>query len=294
MKNKEKSLLIDIIYDIIGSIFFGMGVYSFAKNANFAPGGLSGIGLIISHIFPIQIGTITLILNIPLIIISYKILGKKFLLKSIKSIIISTILLDFVFPLLPTYKGMPLTASIFTGLFIGIGTGLIYSRGSSTGGTDFITLSIQKKNPHFSVGQIVLVINTLIVISGGIVFKNVDSILYGMISSILTTIVIDKIMYGITNGRLLLIIVNKEQGKSLSNDIFKLIHRGSTILGAKGSYSGADKEIVLCACSRVEISKIKSIAYHYDKNAIVMITNTSEVIGEGFIIPEALNNPSQK
>lgn len=287
MNNKKQDLLIDLLYDILGSIFFGMGIYSFAKNAGFAPGGLSGIVLILNHLFEIQIGTITFLLNIPLILMSYKILGKDFLIKSIKTIVISTLFLNYVFPLFPTYTGMPLIASIFTGLLVGIGSALIYTRGSSTGGADFIIMSLQKLNPHLSVGQLVLAINSIIVLAGGIVFKNIDAILYGMISTIIITIVVDKIMCGVTDGKLILIIIDKNKGKSLSNDIFNLIHRGSTLMDAKGSYSGAEKEIVLCACSRVQISKIKSIAYKYDKKAIVMVTNTSEVLGEGFILPES-------
>lgn len=286
MESKSKTLLIDTIYDIIGSIFLGMGIYSFAKNANFAPGGLSGISLILNYIFNLPIGTLTMTLNIPLIIISYKVLGKNFLLKSMKTIFINTIILDYIFPHLPMYKGLPITASIFTGIFTGLGCALIYMRGSSTGGIDFIVMSIKQKKPHLSVGQIVLVINTAIVLVGGAVYKNVDAILYGVVANIITTIVMDKVMIGVTDGKLLLIIIDKQYGKPLSNDIFELIHRGATLMDGKGSYSGTSKEIVLCACSNVQISAIKSIAYKYDPKAIVMITNTNEVIGEGFVLPE--------
>lgn len=288
-KQKLNTFLIDIFYDIIGSIFLGMGIYSFAKNANFAPGGLSGLSLILNYITNIPIGLLTLLLNIPLILISYKVLGKTFIFKSLKTIIINTIFFDYIMPKFPTYNGMNLTASIFTGLFIGIGCGFIYLRGSSTGGTDFIILSIKQKLPHFSVGQIVLVINSIIVISGGAVYKDIDSILCGMIATIITTIVIDKIMCGATNGKLLLIILDKGKGKELSQDIFKLVHRGATIVDAKGSYKGSPKEIVLCACSSMQISKIKSVAYKYDEKAIVMVSSTNEVLGEGFILPDAIN-----
>lgn len=132
-----KTFAVDTVYDVVGSILFAIGVYTFAKSADFAPGGVSGLALICNYLWDLPIGTMTLIINIPIIIISYKVVGRKFLLKSFKTMVISTLFLDLVFPLTPLYTGNSFLAAIFSGVFMGAGLALIYMRGSSTGGCCF-------------------------------------------------------------------------------------------------------------------------------------------------------------
>ena len=138
-----KTFAVDTVYDVVGSILFAIGVYTFAKSADFAPGGVSGLALICNYLWDLPIGTMTLIINIPIIIISYKVVGRKFLLKSFKTMVISTLFLDLVFPLTPLYTGNSFLAAIFSGVFMGAGLALIYMRGSSTGGTDFLIVTIK-------------------------------------------------------------------------------------------------------------------------------------------------------
>ena len=114
MKNgRAKNILLDLIYDIIGSIFYGISIYTFAKIGNFAPGGMSGLALIMNYLWHLPIGLTTLVLNLPLILLSYKIVGKEFLLKSFKTICISTFFLDVIFPHFPVYTGSRLMAALF-------------------------------------------------------------------------------------------------------------------------------------------------------------------------------------
>mgnify|MGYP002269330988 CR=1 FL=1 len=121
-----KTFAVDTVYDVVGSILFAIGVYTFAKSADFAPGGVSGLALICNYLWDLPIGTMTLIINIPIIIISYKVVGRKFLLKSFKTMVISTLFLDLVFPLTPLYTGNSFLAAIFSGVFMGAGLALIY------------------------------------------------------------------------------------------------------------------------------------------------------------------------
>ena len=166
-----KTFAVDTVYDVVGSILFAIGVYTFAKSADFAPGGVSGLALICNYLWDLPIGTMTLIINIPIIIISYKVVGRKFLLKSFKTMVISTLFLDLVFPLTPLYTGNSFLAAIFSGVFMGAGLALIYMRGSSTGGTDFLVLSLKKLHPHISTGTISIVSDAVIISLGALLVE---------------------------------------------------------------------------------------------------------------------------
>lgn len=283
-KNKGlKTFLVDTGYFIIGSILYAISIQIFAVNANFAPGGISGIAVIINHFTAFPIGTITLILNIPLLIISWKLLGKKFLFKSIWAMLISAFFLDFIFPFIPAYTGNPLLASLFTGVFMGAGLAVIYVRGSSTGGSDFIILSIRKIKPNLSVGQISFIFDIAVILLGGFVYKNIDSILYGIISSYVATLVMDKILYGAGNGKMAIIVTNKAQ--EIASVISEEIDRGSTIVKAKGSYTGEEREMLYCFCRSSQIHKVTKAARIIDSQSLVIISEANEIIGKGFIPP---------
>ena len=144
-KYSFKTLMGDLVYDFAGCILYAAGINCFIMPQNFASGGVSGIALIITYLTGLPNGTITFILNIPLIIISYKILGHIFLLKSVKTLAILTLAIDVLTINFPKYTGDPMLAAICAGLTIGAGLGVVYRRGSSTGGADFITLSVRKE-----------------------------------------------------------------------------------------------------------------------------------------------------
>ena len=154
---KLPSLLKDILCDLIGSLFYAMGIYTFAKTANFSPGGISGLALIINHLWKFPIGAASLALNIPLIILSYRVVGKQFLLKTARTMIITSIFLDIIFPYTPAYTGNPLLAALYSGLCLGVGMAFFYMRGSSSGGMDFLIMTIKVTHPHFSFGMVTMI-----------------------------------------------------------------------------------------------------------------------------------------
>ena len=282
MKNgKAKNILLDLIYDIIGSIFYGIGIYTFAKIGNFAPGGMSGLALIMNYLWHLPIGLTTLVLNLPLILLSYKIVGKEFLFKSFKTICISTFFLDVIFPHFPVYTGSRFMAALFSGIFLGIALALFYMRGSSSGGTDFLTMSVKVLRPHLSIGMITMLIDLVIIFLGWPAFGTVDAVLYGLTATILTSLVIDKIMYGMGSGTLLIIITDK--GEEVAARISDVIDRGSTEIKARGSYTQDNKDVLLCACSKSQAYMVRRLAHEVDKNVFIMVTETNEVYGEGFL-----------
>ena len=278
---KAKNIFWDVIYDIIGSFFYAMSVYTFAKAANFAPGGLTGIALMLNYLLNLPIGITTMVLNIPLVLISYRIVGRDFLLKTFKSMCFCTIFVDIIFPHFSTYAGSRFMSSLYSGIFLGIGLAFFYMRGSSSGGTDFLTMSIKALRPHLSIGVVTMAIDLVIILLGWPVYGNVDAVLYGLTATILTSLVIDKFMYGMGAGKLLIIIT--DHGQEIAQRIGDVIGRGSTELKARGSYTKEERDMLFCACSKSQAYMVRRVTQEIDKSAFIMVTVTNEVFGEGFL-----------
>ncbi len=270
----------DLAFDVLGSVFYAAGIYTFASAANFAPGGISGLALILNYLSGAPIGLLNLALNAPLVLLTARFLGRGFLLKSLKTMAVNTLFLDAVFPRLPVYQGNPLLAALFSGALIGAGMALIYMRGSSTGGTDFLVVAVKKFRPFLGLGQLTMAVDLVIILLGWPVFGDVDSVLYGAVASFASGIVTDRILYGVGAGKLLIVITRC--AGDVARGIDAATGRGCTLLGAKGAYTGREMEVLLCACSRTEAYKVRAAAHAADPAAFIMITETTEVFGEGF------------
>lgn len=283
MKN-IRTIVIDQLYNLVAGILYAVSICYFAKNADFAPGGLSGLALIGNYLWGLPIGTTTLVLNIPLILLSLKFLGKTFLGKTLITMLWCTFFQDVVFTRIPGYTGDPLLAAIFAGITLGGSLALMYMRGTSSGGTDFLTMSIKMLRPHLSVGALTGLIDLVIILLGWPVFGSVDAVLYGLITTVGTSLVIDKVMYGSSSSKMLTIITTK--GQEIADCIAREADRGSTMLRALGTYTGTERQMLLCVCARPQVYTIRTAAYRIDPSCMVMISDTSEVYGEGFIDPE--------
>lgn len=286
-KTTLKNILLDLLCDIAGSILYSVSIYTFARSANFAPGGVSGLALIINYLCGLPIGITSLLLNIPLVLISYKIVGKQFLRKTARTMLLCTFFLDVIFPHTPSYTGSPFMAALYAGIFLGAGLGLFYMRGTSSGGADFLTMTIKHLRPHLSMGIVTMATDLIVISLGWPVYKHVDAVLYGLITTFATSIVMDKIMYGISAGSLAIIITDK--GMTIADAIGEITGRGSTAIRATGTYTKQDRDVLLCACSKVQAHTILNAVHEIDPNAFVMMTETREVYGEGFI--EKGNHP---
>lgn len=277
----KKELGLDILYDILGGALYAAGVYSFASKADFVTGGVTGYAMILNYfIKAIPIGMWILILNVPIVLYCLKTLGKRFLFHSLRTMVISTILLDWVFPMLPTYSGDPLMAALFAGALSGAGIALIYWRGSSTGGTDFLILSLRKKMPHMPVGTISMLIDGSAILVSALVFRRIDAVLQGLIMTVVCGVVLDKITNGFVTGQLCLVITGK--GPEIAEDIMAEVERGVTAIEAMGMFSGQGKKVLMCACTRAEACRIRAIAMHHDKAAFVVLCPYDTAYGLGF------------
>lgn len=279
-KSKIKNICIDLLYFLGGSTLYALALYTFALHANFAPGGVSGLTIIIHHYTGWPIGVMSIVLNIPIVLACFKTLGLKFILKSLVAMGINTVFLDLIFPHFPVYTGNPLVASVFAGVLMGAGLAIIYMRGASTGGSDFITMSIKKWKPHLSIGRISLMIDAAIILAGGFVFQNVDAVLYGIVCSFAGTTTIDNVLYGAGSGKLTIIVTN--YGQKIADAISAEVERGSTLIDAIGAYTGKNRQMLFCACNKNEVYKVRATVLTVDPDALLMVTEVSEVLGEGF------------
>lgn len=275
-----KQTVKEFFMETLGSILVAAAIYNFAVQAKFPMTGFSGISIILYRFFGISLGLSTILLNIPVSILCYKLLGKRFFMRSVRTLIISSIMIDYVAPLFPVYTGDRLLAALCTGVIGGMGYALIYMQNSSTGGMDFITMAIKVLNPHIPLGKIVFLSDIIIILIGGILFRDIDGIIYGMIVSFLFSVSIDKLMYGINSGKLTFIVT--EHGEKICEVIDECSQRGSTILKGQGGFQGDEKQIVMCACSNKEMYAIQTAVKAADPDSFLIILESNEVHGEGF------------
>ena len=275
-----KELAKDLAYDIVGSLLIAVGIYNFALYANLPLAGISGICLILYKITGLPIGVGTVILNIPIALLCYKLLGHHFFFRSIKSMLISSFFIDVVAPLFPVYQGDRLLAAVCSGVISALGYAIIYLRNSSTGGSDFIIMAVKALKPHLSLGNITFAIDGTIILIGGLMFSDVDGIIYGIMMSFLMSMVIDKVMYGVDRGKVALIVT--EHGEEIAFEVERVTGRGATFLKAQGSFSKLDKQVVMIACDNKEMFRVQQVAKQCDPKAFTVVLESSEVLGEGF------------
>lgn len=276
-----KNFVLDVGADMIGSLIFAAGLICFMESANIAPGGTSSVALLINYVSGLPIGMLNLAVNIPLLILALLYLGRTFALKTIKSVFINTIMMDFVVaPFFPVYHGDRLLGSIYGGVLVGVGISLIFLRGSTTGGTDIVSFLVQKKFPHFSIGRAMMIVDGIIIGASILVYGDIDAGLFGVISLFCMTKVLDGILYGAERGSLVTVVSKKSRviGQKIMDDL----DRGVTYLKGEGGYSGENRDILICAVRRYQFARLKAIVHEADPKAFVIVTEAGQILGEGF------------
>ncbi|WP_298731362.1 YitT family protein [uncultured Subdoligranulum sp.] len=275
-KNKTVNLLLEVL----GCFISAAGIYSFAVAAEVPVTGVAGICAILYRLFGLPMGLSNVIINIPIIIFSYKLLGRSFLLRSLRCMILFAVFTDYLLPVLPIYTGDRLLATICGGVVGGIGDALIYMQNSSTGGLDFITMAIKAKHPHLPFGNLTFGAALAVILLNGAVFQDVDSIIYGLLFNFIVAAVINKMMFGFSSSMLALIVT--DDGKAACGEIDRVADRGSTILQGRGGYAGRPKDVVLCACSNKQLYEIEQAMRELDPGCFIIMLQSNEVQGEGF------------
>ncbi len=246
--------------------------------AKIAAGGVSGFATVVFYLFDMPVGITMLILNIPLFLLSWRMIGPLFGKKTLFGTITISLLIDLFNRFAMPVTSDLLLCAIYGGVISGIGLGIAFRSGGSTGGTD-MAAQLVAKFFSISVGQALLLVDGIVIILAGIAF-GLELAMYALIAVFITTKTIDLVQEGQSYVKAILII--SEQAEAIGNTIMERLERGVTSLDGKGMYTKKDKEILLVIVSRVEISHVKSIVNEHDKEAFVVIADVHEVLGEGF------------
>lgn len=273
----KKEWLKDIVLISVGAFIYAFGVNYFFVANKLADGGIAGISVILHYLFNFNISTTYLVLNVPLVIMGYKLIGGKFIVKTFYG----TAMTSLAFRVFQNYLGPmddKLIASIFGGLIIGIGLGTIFVGGGSSGGAD-ILVKILNKYFDIPVGKAFLALDSFVLSALGILFGR-DIFMYTLVGLFISTKAIDFIQDGVDKAKALMIISDKSE--EIKNEIMKQTGRGVTIINARGGYTNDNKEVLYCILGRYEVTTVKRIVKNIDRKAFMSISEVSEVLGEGF------------
>ena len=278
-KKKVSKVFFEYLGITIGCGIMAISIDVFSAPSKIAPGGISGLATVIYYIIKLPIGVTMLILNIPLFILAIKILGKSVGAKTVYGTIILSIFVDYVFESSPFTEDL-LLASLFGGIVLGVGLGLVFRFGGTTGGTDLAAAIINKFIPQFSIGTILMVIDFTVVVIAGILFKQAEITLYSVISLYTSIKILDFIQEGFGYAKAFYII--SDYPEEISNEIFKELDRGVTALTGQGMYTKEKRQVLLIIVHRSQVNQLKEIVYNIDSRAFVILAEVHEVLGEGF------------
>lgn len=295
LNNEKHIILKDYFLIILGSFLTASSINIFMLPYKIAPGGVSGIATVLYHLsngkFPL--GVTMLVLNVPLFIGGIRFIGGKFILRTLFSTVLLSIFTDFTGSFsaffaenylgkLDGTSSAPdlLLFSIFGGLLMGFGLGLVFRSGATTGGTDLASRIIKHFVPNFTMGQILLAVDSCIIIFAMISFKSVTIGLYSIVTLVITSKVIDAILEGVNFAKAVFIISDRPE--EIAAKILEELDRGVTGLNGKGMYTGNDKRVLYCIMDRGQIPILKNIVKQIDEKAFIILSDVREVLGEGF------------
>ena len=262
MKQKAREFLLDVLYDGAGGAVFAIGLGCFVGPAQIAPGGVSGLSIIINYLTGLPVGS----LNITL--------------KTLRSVFIQSVMIDLVGLWLPVYAGDRIMSALFGGVAIGVGLAPVFMRGSTTGGTDIVSRLIQLRFRHVSIGKLLFMVDTAVLLLSVAVFRNIETGLYGMITIYTSNRILDGILYGLDTGKVVLVISEKNQ--QIAQQVMDRLERGATFLQAEGAWSGQEKKVLLCVVRAVQCYRVEEIVRAADPDAFLVVMEANQIAGEGF------------
>lgn len=296
-KKPDKKAVIKFLLDYgvitFGCVIYSLGVSLFLDASKLASGGVTGIAIIISHLireisggFVLDTGIIILILNIPLFILGLLFVGKKFIISTIYSTVLSSLLMwawNIAFAqYLPDLNSNILISTLAGGTLFGIGLGLIFRMGSSTGGTDIVVKMLRKKFRYIKMGVISMSIDIVIVLVSGIVFRDFELMCYTILSIVIFTCLFDWVLYGGNTAKLVYVITTADNAEAICKKILKELDIGATLIDGEGAYTGNQRRIIMCAAKNFLYPKLRDIVREVDPHAFTIVSSAKEIYGEGY------------
>ena len=264
----------------LGAVIYALAFDWFVAPNQIAMGGVTGLAQIVNALVPVlPVGVLSILVNVPLFLAGWRLLGGRLLVSSLYAMAVSSLAID-VIAWMHTFPPMdPILATLYGGAGMGVGLGLVFSQGATTGGTDIIGKLLKLKFPWLPIGKLVMIPDMVVVILAAVVFGTVNAALYGMIQLYLLSKVMDMILYGWDTSRVAYIITDRweETVQGLLD-----MNRGVTLLQGKGAYTGAEKQVLLVAFRQREIVPIKRMLREIDPKAFFIVCDAHEILGEGF------------
>ncbi len=270
----------DVVGITIGCFVYALSFALFVIPVDLAPGGVSGLAIILNHFFKvIPIGITIIVLNTPLFLMSLKRLGKAFLWRSVYATIVSSLLIDLIMPYTHGFHVDMLLSAVYAGVVMGIGIGIIFRFFGSTGGTDLLAQLLSERI-GLSFGTTLLVMDTIVIALSGIAFRSVTIPLYSIVSLYISAKAIDLVQEGISFSKAAWVVSN--QPKAIAGKVMAELDRGVTKFTATGGFTDERKEVVFCVVPQSQISHLKQIVHEVDPDAFVAIMDVTETLGLGF------------
>ena len=271
----------NLVLLLVGILIYDIGTHAFVEPAQVAPGGAIGVALLVNHLTNLPIGMMTMATNIPLLILAWFYLSRRFAVTTAVTTALSSLVLDvLVAPLCPVYIGDRFLCSLYGGVVIGVGMALIFLAGTPTGGSDILGYLLQKKRPQMSIGRALLLVDGIVLVVSIFVFGNIDAALFGLVTLFAQTKVIDGIIYGGEVSTMATVVTKNPE--AIAERVIVDLDRSATLLKAQGAYSKEDTTLLLCTVRKSQFPRLKRIIYEVDPDAFMMATETSEVLGFGF------------
>ncbi len=285
MKHRHLRILSDLVIITIGSAVFACSVSLVLEPFNIVPGGFTGIAMLIySQWQGLSIGTLAFLLNVPLLALSFIFLGRKFLFYTAFGTMMSSIMINVTASFEPWFTPENTTdrmlVAVAGGVLMGVGLGLVFLRGGTTGGSDIVSRLLKLLFPHVQMGRIMFAFDGCLVVVSMIVFRDKYVGLYATICLFISSQIMDALLYGLVTERVAYVISDKYE--EIAKELDAQLGRGCTFLQGEGAYSRAPRTVILCALKRQQISLFKAIVVSVDPGAFFILSEANEVLGEGF------------
>lgn len=277
MRSKLLPILRNTVELSVGVVLIALAYPLFFLDNNIAPGGLTGVAMVINELWSMPVGLLTFLLNLPLFIVSFLRRGGGFVLRSFVAMFCLSAIIDLAPVSVLTMD--PMLASIAGGVLLGVGLGLVIRSGATTGGTDMAASLLHARFPALSVGGMLLGIDFMVILLAGIVF-DMESALYALVALYLSARLMDQVVEGLNPAKAFFIISDEHQ--TIAGAILQQMDRGVTLLQSRGAYSGAERDVLLCVVTRLQTMQLKRIVASVDPKAFVIVTDVHEAMGEGF------------
>ncbi len=280
MKKKIFKVVADMILMAMGSFLYALSITALIDANMLSAGGVTGVSTLIHRFTNIPTGLLVFVINIPIIILGFIKLGKKFIVKTAIATAMVSLSLEITETYIPAYETDNILAAIFGGIIMGLGLSFVFMRGGTTGGVDIIAKVINQRFRHLTVGRVLLTMDGLVIIITAIVFRNIETALYSVIAMFVSSKVMDTVLYGSDKGKIIYIVTDNPE--EISRAIIEKVGRGVTMLKSRGAYTGKEREMLMCTVRLNEVSAVYSVVNEFDKNAFVVVGEAGEILGEGF------------